>query len=386
MKIKKLASKYEEYIINTRRYLHQNPEPTWQEYKTSDFIEEELKNMGISTKRFDKPGVVGILKGEKPEKTVALRADMDALPIKEETDLPFKSTNDCMHACGHDCHMAMILGAAKILSSIKDDLKGNVKFIFQPAEERCEGARYLIKKGVLDDVDAIFGMHIWGNFEAGKINIEPGPRLSSGDIFKIIVKGKSAHGSQPHLGADAIVASSAIIMNLQSIVSRLNDPMEPVVITVGAIKGGNRFNIIPKEVVLEGTTRAFNPEIRNNFEKIIRKIVKNTCDIYNTKGILEYIYSTSPVVNDQEISQIAQNSATKLFGKDVLAPYPKDTVCEDFALYCDHVPGAFASLGGGNKDKGLWYSNHDEKFDIDERALKIGAAVAAQFAVDFLTD
>lgn len=386
MKIKELAKKYDEYIIKVRRHLHENAEPTWEEIKTTEFLDKELQSMGIKTQRFDKTGVVGFLEGGKPGKTIALRADIDALAIKEEADVPFKCTNGNMHACGHDAHAAMLLGAAKILTEIKDKLSGNVKFIFQPAEERCEGSRYLIKNGVLEGVDAIFGMHIWGNYEVGKFNAVAGPRLSSGDIFTIKIKGKSAHGSQPHLGSDAIVAAASVIMNIQSLVSRIYDPMEPTVVTIGTINGGKRFNIIANEVVLEGTTRTFSREIVASFEDDLRRIVESTCSIYDAEGSLDYIHSTTPIINDEKLSKIAENAAVKLYGKDTLSHYPMGMGCDDFALYTDHVPGVFGALGGGNKEIGAWFSNHDEKFVLDESAFHRGSAVMSQFVVDFLNE
>ncbi|MBV7274090.1 amidohydrolase [Clostridiaceae bacterium UIB06] len=384
MDVKSLAKKYENYIIAMRRDFHQNPELSWAEYRTTEIIERELKAFGIETKRLKNTGAIGILKGREKGKTVALRADIDALELKEETELTFKSTNGYMHACGHDCHTAMLLGAAKILSELKDEIKGNIKFIFQPAEETCVGAKKIIEQdNVLEDVDGIFGMHIWGTLQSSKFNIEKGARMASADTFRIKIKGLASHGSTPHLGIDAVVASSAVVMNLQSIVSRTIDPLEPVVITIGTIKGGDRFNIIANEVTMEGTTRAFSREVRNSLEGKMREIVSNTAKTYGAEGILEYEYCPAPLINDDKLTDIAINSAIKLYGNEILIPMEKLTVSEDFTYFMDKIPGAFAFLGCGNEKIGI-YSNHNNKFMVDENALHKGSALYAQFALDFL--
>jgi amidohydrolase len=386
MNIRDLAKQYEEYTIKIRRNIHENPEPSWQEYRTTELIEKELKSFKIETKRLKKTGIVGILKGKAEGKMVALRADIDALSIKENTNLSFKSTNGYMHACGHDCHTAMLLSAAKILSEIKDQINGTIKFIFQPAEETCVGAKVIIEEDdVLQGVDGIFGMHIWGNLQSSKFNIEHGARMASADTFKIRIKGTASHGSTPHLGVDSIVAASAVIMNLQSIVSRNINPIEPVVITVGTIKGGDRFNIIASEVVMEGTTRAFSKETRKVLEGKMREVVQNTAKTYGAEGILEYEYCPAPLINDDRLTDIAIKSAKKLYGENSLVAMDKLTVSEDFTYYMDKIPGVFAFIGGGNKKLGI-YENHNDKFMIDENSLNMGAALYAQFAIDFLNE
>lgn len=384
--IKSLVEKHNDYIINMRRYFHTNPELSWEEFNTTKVIEKELKDMGIETYTFkdNKTGVIGILKGNNNGKTIALRADIDALPIRENTGLEFKSTNECMHACGHDCHTAMLLGAAKVLNELKDEINGNVKFIFQAAEETCCAAKYYIDQGILEDIDGIFGMHIWGMLPSSKINIEKGPRMASCDNFKIVVKGKASHGSQPNLGIDAIVISSAIVMNLQTFVSRNNNPLDPLVISIGTIHGGNRFNIIADNVVMEGTVRTFNRELRNKIEEEVRRIVKNTAATFNGEAELYYDYFPAPLINDEELSQIGRNAVLKLWGEEVFTPMNKLTGSEDFSYFSEKVPGAYAFLGCGKEEIGAIYPNHSDKFMVDEEALKYGAALYAQFAVDFL--
>lgn len=388
MEIKKLAEKYESYIIEKRRYFHRHPEQSWHEFNTTDVIEKELKAMGIETKRYEKTGVSGIIRGGKPGKTVALRADIDALSIEEQADVPFKSENKgFMHACGHDCHASMLLGAAKILSEIKDELEGNVKFIFQAAEEVAEGAKYYTEQGFLDDVDAIIGMHIFGNLPAKKITVDGGSRMASADSFKITVKGKAAHGSAPHQGHDAIVAASAIVMNLQTVVSRIMNPLEPLVLTVGTIHGGDRFNIIPQTVVMDGTLRTFSKEFRGQCEDIMNNIIQNTAKTFNCEAELEYSYICGPTNNDHEdLTSIAQNAAVKLYGEDDLIHIPPITGSEDFAYYMEKTPGVFAFIGCGNPEIGAIYPNHSDKFKVDESALSHGAAFYAQFAYDYLKE
>ena len=233
VKVRKLAEKYKEQVIAWRREFHENPELSWEEVRTAERVREELVKMNIEVRRVANTGILGILKGDKPGKTVALRADMDALPIKEANDVSYKSKHEgVMHACGHDGHTAMLLGAAKILSQMKDKIEGTVIFLFQPAEELGEGASKMIEEGAIKGVDAILGIHLWADLASGKISLEPGPRMASTDRFKIVIRGKGGHGSMPHQGVDAIVVASAVVMNLQSIVSREIDPLETAVVTI----------------------------------------------------------------------------------------------------------------------------------------------------------
>lgn len=387
MDIKALSEKYNDYIISIRREFHQYPELSWEEEWTTDKIEKELKNMGLKTERFEgKTGVVAYLESGKGEKTIALRADIDALPIEEHTNCSFKSTNGKMHACGHDCHTAMLLGSVKILTEIKNELNGNIKFIFQAAEETCHAAEYYVEQGILEGVDAIFGMHIWGTLDAPKINFESGGRMASCDNFKITVRGKAAHGSAPNLGEDAVVAAASIIMNLQTYVSRKNNPLNPLVISIGTIHGGNRFNIIADKVEMEGTIRTFSKELREYLEEDLRDIIKNTAKALGAEAELEYSYYPSPVINDEKLTEIAEKASVKLYGEESLVSMDRLMGSEDFAYFMDVVPGVYGFLGCKNESIGAVYSNHSDKFTVDEDVLKRGAALYAQFAVDFLKD
>ncbi len=386
MNVRELSEKYKGELITSRREFHKNPELSWKEIRTGNKIEEELKKIGIEVKRIAKTGVVGTLKGREGGKVVALRADMDALPIEEaNNDIPYKSKNPgIMHACGHDSHTAMLLITAKILWELRDQIKGTVKFIFQPAEEVMQGAKKMLDEGVMEGVDAILGIHVWSQFPTGKVSLEAGPRFAAGDKFKITVKGKGSHGAVPHLGVDAIVAASAIVMNLQSITSREIDPLEPVVVSIGKINGGFNFNVICNEVVLEGTTRSFNQDIQNRFPSMIKRIVDHTASSFNAKAEIDYTVGTLSCINDPIVSQMAKESIIKLYGEDIIADFGQTMGGEDFAYFNQTVPGIMAFIGGGNKAKNTIYPHHHEKFNIDEDALTIGTSLYAQFALDFL--
>ena len=387
MKVRKLAKKYEDQVIAWRREFHENPELSWKEVRTGNRICEELTKMNIELKRIAKTGVLGILKGDKPGKTVALRSDMDALPIKEANDVPYKSKNEgIMHACGHDGHIAMLLGAAKILSLMKNEIEGTVKFIFQPAEEEIQGALKIIKEGAVKGVDAILGIHLWADLASGKVSLEPGPRMASTDRLKITIRGKGGHGAMPHQGVDAIVAASAVVMNLQSIVSREISPLEPAVVTIGKFHGGERFNIISEEVLMEGNTRCFDPQIRDKFPSMIERVIKETAKAYRAEGELEYILGTPPVINNFQISQIASRAITKNFGGESVVKFEKVTAGEDFAFYGQEAPSVMALVGARNESKGAMYPHHHKKFNIDEDALTIGTTLYSQFALDFLNN
>ncbi|MDI6705617.1 MAG: M20 family metallopeptidase [Bacillota bacterium] len=386
MNIREIAESIKGQVIDWRREFHENPELTWEEVRTGNRVAEELEKMGIEVKRMAKTGVLGILKGGKPGKTVALRADMDALPVTEANDVPYKSKNaGIMHACGHDGHVAMLLGAAKILSGMKDDIKGTVRFIFQPAEEIAQGAIKMIEEGAMDGVGAVLGIHLWSGLPSGKISLEPGPRMASTDILKITVKGKGGHGSMPHQGIDAAVAASAIIMNLQSIVSREVSPLDPAVVTIGKLNGGFRWNVLCSEVTLEGTTRCFNPNLVKSFPTIIERIAKNTAASYRAQAEVEYTVGTPPVINDPAISKICCGAVEKLYGKDAAVEMEKVMGGEDFAFLCEAAPGVMAFVGTGNSEKGTDVAHHHERFNIDEDSLPVGTSLYAQFAVDFLS-
>lgn len=385
MNIENLAANYREYVINLRREFHRFPEESWKEERTSRRIKEELEKIGIEFESTAKTGVVAVLRGKNPGKVVALRADMDAIRVKEATEAEFTSKNEgIMHACGHDGHMAMLIGAAKILKEIQHEWDGTVKFIFQPAEEVGEGAAKIIEEGFLDDVEGTFGIHLWSELHCGKVSVEEGARMACADIFRVRVKGKGGHGSLPHQGVDAVVAASSIVLNLQTAVSREINPMEPAVVSVGLMKAGTRFNVIANEAVLEGTTRCFNNKTREKFPKIIERICKNTAEAVRVEAEVEYILATPITINDRECSHIAKGAVEKIAGSNAVVLMDKSTATEDIGRYFEKVPGVLAFVGIRNEEKGVVYPQHHERYTIDEDALKIGTALYAQYAIDFL--
>lgn len=387
MKIKALAKEYKQYVIDLRRDFHKQPETGWNEIETSQRIKRELEKMEIPFVPIAETGVMGTIKGKKEGKTVALRTDMDALEIQEGNEIPYKSRNDGIcHACGHDAHMAMLLGSARILNELKEEINGTVRLIFQPAEEALNGAISVIKEGGLEGVDGIFGMHIMGLVPVGMVSVGTGAKMASADRFKISIRGKGGHGAMPDQSVDSVVAASAIVMNLQSIVSREMSPAEPVVVSIGTFHAGTRFNIIAGTAELEGTTRCFNSEISKRLPGIIERIVKNTAGTYRAEAELEYISAVPPTVNNSLCAKRAESVVEKILGKDALLNEPPSMIAEDFSYFAEKVPGVYIFLGAMNEKKGASYANHHERFNIDEDALEIGTMLNAQYAIDFLKE
>ena len=371
-------------IIAWRRHMHQNPELSFQEVHTTAYLTEELKKIpGLTLEFPTKTGVVAVLKGVQPGPVLALRADIDALPIQEETGLPYASTvPGVMHACGHDNHMAMLLGAAKILNEVKDELSGDVRLVFQPAEETAVGALRMMEEHALDGVDAIFGQHVWGTLDIPYIDVTAGPRMAYSGRFTVDVIGTSSHAATPHLGADAITGAAAIINNLQQYVSRMSNPLDPVVLTIGTISGGNRYNAIANHVTMEGVTRAY---FLDKHEEAMRQIVENTAEGLGMKAVLKYAHVVHPVINDDDdLTEIAQKAVVKLFGEETLCHMPAMMGSEDFANYAAEIPAVFGFIGCRDEANGMIYNNHHEKFTVNESLLPKGTALMAQFAVDYL--
>lgn len=387
MNIKELAQKYSQYTIDMRREFHKHPELSMHEKRTSGRIKEELDKIGVPYVSMGGTGVLAVIKGKDDGKTIALRADIDALEVTEKTDVPYKSENEgVMHACGHDCHTAMLLGAAYVLNEMKDELKGTVKLIFQPGEEVAKGAKAMIAGGALEGVDEVFGMHVMSDSPTGKIAVGSGPRMASADMFRIKVKGKGGHGSLPNLGIDAIVAASSIVMNLQTVISREMSPMEPVVLTVGKFISGTRFNVISDEAVLEGTTRCFSYKVREMLPEAMERVVKSTAASYRAEADFEYIYLTAPVINNEISTERVKKSIEKIMSKDAVIEMNKMPGGEDFSEYLEKVPGTFVIVGTASEEKDTCYSNHHSKFNVDEDMLEHGVAIYAQYALDFLNE
>ena len=385
--IKELAEKNKDYIIKIRRELHMNPGLSWEEFEASKIIKRELEKMGIPFKECAGTGVVVDIKGENEGKCVLLRADMDALPVRECTEVDYKSQKDgVMHACGHDGHVAQLLGAVKILNENRDKIKGTVRCVFQPAEEIGQGADKMIEEGVLEGVDGAFAIHLWSDVPVGKVSVEAGPRMASADNFEIKIIGKGGHGSLPQQCVDPVVTASAFVMNLQSLVSRETNPSESLVITVGKLQAGTTANVIPGYAVVEGTARCFNPELRKDIPKKIERILKGTAEMYRAEYEMKYMFYPAPVINDEKCAGIAKESVRKLLGENGFYSLEKLTTAEDFSAYSTKVPGVLAFVGVKNPDKQCIYPHHHAKFNMDEDGFVIGTALYVQYALDFLNN
>ena len=375
-----------ETIISTRRDIHQYPELAFNEHRTAKLVAERLKSLGIDVQTgVGKTGVVGTLRGNNGGKTIALRADMDALPIQETGDLPYKSQNDgIMHACGHDGHTAMLLGTAEALSKKYDQLKGTVKFIFQPAEEGQGGARYMIEDGALEGVDEIYGLHLWNYQKYGTIGVKPGPIMAAADLFEITVHGKGGHGAAPQGTKDAVVIASHLVQTLQTIVSRNTNPIESTVVTIGQINGGYNFNIIADTVNLKGTSRAYTKDNRQLIKTRMAEIIKGTEQIFDCTIDFEYEDGYPPTVNHPKESEKLLNAAKEIVGDGACAPY-LSMGGEDFSYFLQKVPGCFFFVGSSPIDKEpLSVPHHCSHFDFDERALLIGSSVYLQLVENII--
>lgn len=374
------------YIQKHRRYIHQYPEISFEEKETTAYIQKELESMGIEVIRFsDYYGLIGVLKGEKEGKTVLLRADIDALGILEENEFDFCSAHKgIMHACGHDCHSAMLLGAAKMLSAHRHEIKGTVKFLFQSGEESGHGANYYVEHGYLDDVDAAMAMHMMNDIPKGTFSVEAGPRMASCTDFTLTVHGTAAHGSTPHLGHDAIVAASAVIMNLQTLVSREHSPLRPLVVSIGSIRAGSQFNIVADEVTMTGTIRTFDRELFALMPKRLEALARGTAEAMGCRISFAIDTSEPAVINDhEEIRRIAHNAAESLYG-DCFASMKQKMGSEDFAVIMEKVPSVLCFLGYHDEKDGTIFPLHSKDFRINDEILHKGAALFAKFAYDYL--
>ena len=384
-KIDLILDKQKDHILKMRREFHRYPEKSWEEYRTSRRIKEELSEIGIDYKEYAETGVVGIIDGNGKGATVALRADIDALEVEEKNEVEYKSQNEgIMHACGHDGHTAILLGTARALHEMKDEFSGKVKLIFQPAEEKVQGAIEMVEAGVIDDVDGIMGIHLWNGIPTGKINVQPGPRMASSDSVKIDFYGKGGHGSLPQQTVDPIVMASSFIMESQAILSRESDPLDPVVFTLGQVKSGTRFNIIPEKAHLEGTLRCFNQETRENSIAAIERYAQKIASSYRGRVEVDIKKGTPPTINEESCTEIGKNTAEGIVGPDNLVQMKKTTGSEDMAYYLQKVPGLIAFVGAGFAEDDKNFPHHHPKFDLNEDSLNIGLNLYVKFALDFL--
>jgi amidohydrolase len=373
-------------LVEIRRYLHQHPELSFQEVKTPAFIADYHRKLGHDVKtEVGGRGVVAILKGGKPGKTVALRADFDALPIQDEKDVPYKSKVDgVMHACGHDGHTASLLGLAKVLNGMKADLSGTIVFIHQHAEEYAPGgAIAMIRDGCLDGVDYIFGTHLWSTEPLGKIQYRKGPIMAAADRFEIIIHGQGGHGAIPHLTKDAIVVASQLVINLQQLVSRRINPLQSAVLSIGTFEAKNAFNVIADSAKLVGTVRSFDEDVRTTMKTEIERVVNGTCMTADCTATYNYHQGYPPVVNhDEETAGVAE-VAKNVPGVTEVENMEAQMGGEDFAYYLQKVKGSFFFTGAKNPDWDIAYPHHHPKFDIDERALLIAAKTLGHIALQY---
>lgn len=382
----------QEYIVGLRRDLHQIPELGLDLPETSDYVAAELDKLNIPYVRSKiDSGIIATIQGGKPGKTICLRADMDALPITEETGLPFASKHvGCMHACGHDTHTAMLLGAGKVLQAHKDELAGTVRLMFQTSEEQSRGAEAMIANGGVEGADAVFGTHIGTIIDktipSGTFIVTPGCCMAAFDKFVIKVKGTGCHGSTPEKGVDPVNIAAHVVLALQAITTREVNATRPLVLTIGKIAGGSQYNIIPNEVVIEGTIRTLEEDLRQYTARRIGEVAQATAQVFGGSVDYEMIWGAPPVINDEGMAALAAKAAKAVLGEDKVITQVKSPNMggEDFAYYLEKVPGAFMFLSSANPEKGTDVAHHNPKFDVDEDVFWEGAAVFVKIVEDFL--
>ena len=381
------VKKIEYRLVEIREHFHKYPELSFHEVQTSQRIAKILQELGLDEIHtgIAKTGVVGMLRGNESGKTLAIRADIDALPIQEENNVPYKSQNEgVMHACGHDAHITMALGTAMILNEMKDKLKGNVKFIFQPAEEIGGGAKLMVEEGVMEKVDAIIGLHVWSGLDVGTIGVKAGPDMASAYRFEIVVKGTGGHGAMPHLTTDPIVASAQIINALQTIASRSINPLKPIVLSVCRINGGSAFNIIPSEVRMEGTLRTLDDEVSTKALEKINTILNGVAQIMGVECQFNCDANFPLLSNDLNVVELIKKAGAAVLGSEKVFDTEPSMGSEDFSYFAVKVPGAMFRLGIADKEKGIVSPVHRATFDITSKALSVGVAVLSQSALMYL--
>ncbi len=396
-RIRELGRAAEPYVIAQRRYFHQHPELSLQEVDTTEAIARELDAMCIPYERPLDTGLVATLAGTAPDayredgsprRRLLIRADIDALAVTERTGVPFASERvGVMHACGHDCHIAMQLGALRVLAQMTDALHGEVRAVFQPSEENGQGARMMIDTGVLEGVDGAYAAHIWSEVDAGTISCEAGPRMANTDWFRVDVRGTSCHGAMPQRGADAIVAAAEIVNNLQTIVSRDLSPYEPAVVTVGELHGGTARNVIAGTAYLTGTVRTYGDTAHDAMPKLIARIAQHTAAALGAEAELtDYTVAHGAVVNDEAASARCRRAIERVLGPEAVGRYRGTLSGEDFSEVLRRVPGVLAFVGTRNPALGATFAQHSCFYRVDESVLVKGAMLAAQYAVDFLAE
>jgi amidohydrolase len=368
-------------LVRIRRDVHRHPEIAFDEHRTSAFVQTQLRALGLRSKVLAGTGVTALIEGRNPGKTLMIRADLDALPVREETDVPYRSVNDgVMHACGHDLHVAILLGTSKNLVRERPD-RGRVKLNFQPAEEGLNGAEAMIRAGIMRSpaVDSVLGYHVWQSLPVGKIGVLTGPCMAAVDRFQVVLRGKGGHAAYPNRSVDPVLIAAHVITALQSIVARNIDPVDTAVVTVGQVHTGTAFNIIPPEAVLEGTVRTFSKEAGRTIPRRLKSIVKGVARSMGATATIDYVREHEPVVNDAAMADLVREAAREVVGKRNVVVPPPSMGGEDHAAYQAMVPGCYTFLGAGRK-KGEVFPHHHPRFNPDEDVLEIGTALMTEAA------
>jgi amidohydrolase len=385
--IKELAVKLAPRLIEIRRHIHSHPELSGLEHQTAAFVAGVLSSSGLHVQEgVGRTGVIGELRGTgKDGRTLAIRTDMDALPITERTNLEFSSRNQgIMHACGHDVHTTLGLGTAMILSQMAEELPGKVRFLFQPAEEIAQGASWMVSDGAMEKVDAVLGVHVFPSIPGGSIGVRYGALTAAADDLEIIIIGESGHGARPHEAIDAIWIASQVITTLQQAISRTQNPLRPMVLSIGQISGGRAPNVIADQVQMRGTVRSLHPETRANLPKWIEQIVANVCNSYGAKYQVNYCQGVPGVQNNYTLTQLLQSAAAEAWGSDRVQVLPEPSLgAEDFSVYLEHAPGSMFRLGVGYKDRTINHPLHHPQFEVDESAIITGVVTLAYAACKF---
>ncbi len=386
--LKEAIQAEQEDMVSTRRDLHAHPELAFQEERTARLIADRLESLGLTVSTgVATTGVVGLLEGGGPGPTLMMRADMDGLPIQEISDAPYRSqTAEVMHACGHDGHVAALLGVASVLSRNSASLKGRVKFVFQPAEENMSGAQEMIHQDVMDNprVDRVLGFHLWNALPVGQIGLKPGVIFSSADEFRLVIKGRGGHGALPHLSVDPVVISAQVISALQTLVSREKHPFAGAVLTIGTIHGGTAFNIIADQVEMTGTLRTVDNDLRHRLMARIPEMAAAICASMEGSLDFEHPRGCIAVENDLSVTGAVFKTASQVVGDANLPVIEPSTVGDDMALFMAEAPGCYFLVGSANPEAGLDSPHHNSSFDFDERALPIAAEILARNAMEYL--
>lgn len=385
-RIHELVRDQSDFVISLRRHFRTFPEIGGQEYATQKKIMAELESLGLTPRPAAGTGVIAEIKGDRPGKTIAIRADIDALPIQDEVMQPYRSQNEgrC-HACGHDGHTAVLLGIGKIFTEIKANLSGTIRLLFQPSEERNPGgALAMIADGALEGVDAVIGAHLWQPLEVGTMGLTYGPMMASPDEFTITIKGFGGHGSMPHQTVDPLYVGAQIVLALKTITGNNVSANELAVLSLGSFRAGDIFNVIPDTAVLQGTVRSFSQSTRETIFASVARICDGLCAAAGATHELDILYGFPPVVNDSNVAKIVAQSGEAILGKPAVFELSPSMVGEDFSYYQQQVPGCFMFIGIGNKDKGIVYPHHHPKFDMDEQALSYGVEIMVRSALTLL--